>query len=107
MPLGRARARRERHNFVRGTALFALVICLVGGSIYFLLHRAPPLNETTLCPASDARAYVALLVDKTDPLPFTQRQAFVVVIRDLVSSVQPGELVDVFAVGEDYKAGAE
>lgn len=107
MRKGRAARKREQQKFLRGSLLFAFVIAAIGGVAYFLWNRGPGLDEATLCPASGPRGYVALLVDKTDPLTFTQRQAFLGVMRDLVASVQPGELVDVFAVGEDYKSGAE
>lgn len=107
MRKGRAAKRREQQNLIRGTALFAFVLAVIGGVAYFFWTRAPALNEATLCPATGPRGYVALLIDKTDPLTFTQRQAFLALMRDVVLSVQPGELVDVFAVGEDYKDGAE
>jgi hypothetical protein len=75
---------------------------------YLYLKRDKPLDATTLCPSGGPLGHYVLLVDKTDPLSFTQRQAFAVMLRELVERRVPeGYLLSVFVLGEDFKTTAE
>jgi hypothetical protein len=62
----------------------------------------------TMCPAEGPQGHVVLLVDKTDPLNFIQKEAFTALLQELAGAgVEPGYLVSVFALGENYKATAK
>jgi hypothetical protein len=102
----RAQARRTAQ--IISAAVIALLLLLVAGGVaYYLINRPKDLNSQTLCPAGGPTAHVALLIDTTDPMTFTQKEAFAVLMRRLVDREVPeGALLSVFALGEDFKQGA-
>ena len=103
MRTSRAGARRRQKYIVGGVAALLVVVAVVGGAVYSLLAEEGPLDKTTMCPATGPKGHVVLLVDKTDPLNFTQRQAFVALLEELTDrGIAPGYLLSVFALGEDY-----
>jgi hypothetical protein len=83
------------------------ILILGGAAAYLFWFRPTPVDKTTLCPATGPTGHIVLLVDKTDPLNFTQRQAFAVTLRELIEKKTPqGYLLSVFVLGEDFKATA-
>jgi hypothetical protein len=99
--------RRDTFMWVAGIALIivtALIVIWVG---YTQVTRDPPLDKTTMCPASGPLGHIVLLVDKTDPLNFTQRQAFSVTMEELVATKVPeGHLLSIFVLGEKFEQSA-
>jgi hypothetical protein len=104
MRQSRAAAKRRAQNWVLAIVLFTVVAAIFGGASYAYLNRTPGLDER-LCPASGPSGQIVLLVDKTDPLNFTQKEAFQNSLDQLVAhGVPTGYLLSVFVLGEDYKA---
>jgi hypothetical protein len=107
MRKSRASRRRRKQNIAAGVLALALFVTALAGSVYFWFTREGPVDRTTLCPQRGPTGHVVLLVDKTDPLNFTQTAAFQRVLEDLVDHrIAPGQLASVFAVGEDYRQTA-
>jgi hypothetical protein len=80
------------------------VVAIMGSAAYWYFTRPPGLDKR-LCPASGPAGQVVLLVDKTDPLNFTQKQAFESSLNQLIAQGVPaGYLLSVFVLGADYKA---
>jgi hypothetical protein len=99
--------RRRRHNIAGGILALALFVAALGGAAYAWFTRDGALDRTTLCPKRGPTGHVVVLVDKTDPLNFTQSAAFQRVYEDLIDHrIAPGELISVFAVDEDYRRTA-
>ncbi|AJG25005.1 hypothetical protein RR42_s3429 [Cupriavidus basilensis] len=72
-----------------------------------MMSRPKGLNPETMCPADGPVGHYVLLVDKTDPLNFTQKQAFSVILQELVEKRIPeGYLLSVFVLSEDFKETA-
>ncbi len=106
--MGRRAQQRRRNEIILGIFLSAIVIGAIAGGVYFTLTGEKPLDEQTLCPADGPKGHYVLLVDKTDPLNFTQKYAFVSVLHELVEKRLPkGFLLSVFVLGEDYTQVAE
>lgn len=105
---GRRAKRRQTQHILFGVLSLAFVLAiLVTPGYYFLTKEAGP-DKVTLCPAKGPKGHYVLLVDKTDPLNFTQKQAFSVLLDDLVRKRLPeGYLLSVFVLGEDFKETAE
>lgn len=106
--LGRRAQQRRTREIIFG----ALAILVVGGILvavtYYMVTRPKGLNPENLCPADGPSGHYVLLVDKTDPLTFTQKQAFSVTLRDLVEKRVPeGYLLSLFVLGEDFKKTSE
>jgi hypothetical protein len=101
----RARARRE---VVLGLGAGAAALAIAGGAGWaWWSHRGKGL-DAQLCPAGGPTGHVVLLVDKTDPLTFTQKQAFQQRLRDLVARRTPqGTLLSVFVLGESFRDNAQ
>lgn len=100
------RRKKQESNYVLWGGLILLILTIAAGLIaYFMFsQQKEQIDKTTLCPKSGATAHTVLLIDKTDPLNFTQKQAFQVLMNNMMSEkIQQGELVSVFALGEDFK----
>ena len=102
-------ARRQRNITIAWTLFIFLVVGLViAGVVYMKVTAEPGLNKVTLCPADGPQGHYVLLVDKTDPLNFTQKQAFSVTLRDIIEKrTHSGYLLSIFVLGEDFKASAD
>jgi hypothetical protein len=99
--------RRETFMWVAGVALLIVTALAVGLVVYTQVSRDPPLDKTTMCPAAGPYGHIVLLVDKTDPLNFTQRQAFTMAMRELVETKVPeGHLLSIFVLGEKFEQSA-
>lgn len=106
--LGR-HARRKRNTTIAW--IFTLSVLgglVVAGVVYKSRTAEPGLNKVTLCPAEGPRGHFVVLVDKTDPLNFIQKQAFSITLNDIIEKRTPqGYLLSIFVLGEDFKANAE
>ncbi|NMG56603.1 hypothetical protein [Aromatoleum aromaticum] len=106
--LGRRARQRRIKEIVLGTLAFSTVAAIIVGVVLFIKSQPDALNKQTLCPALGPSGHYVLLVDKTDPLNFTQQKAFAVTLRDLVERKIPeGYLLSVFVLGENFKETAE
>jgi hypothetical protein len=107
MRRSRTAKKRQARNVLIGTAALLFFVISAAGAAYYVTTREPPLDRVTLCPRTGPAGHVVLLVDKTDPLNFIQKQAFLRLLEDVVDKrVAPGQLVSVFVLGEDYRAAA-
>lgn len=105
--LGKRAKQRRRNEFLLGAVIILVIAAVIAGAAYSTLSRPKGLNPETLCPADGPSGHYVLLVDKTDPLNFTQKQAFSVILKELVEKRIPeGYLLSVFALGEDFKENA-
>lgn len=105
--LGRRARQRKNQLLIYGIFLSLVVIAVLVSIGLYLTTKKPGLNATTLCPAEGPLGHYVLMVDKTDPLTFTQRQAFNVLLRDIAEKRTPeGYLLSVFVLGEDFKENA-
>ncbi|MDM0075756.1 hypothetical protein QTH90_15240 [Variovorax sp. J2P1-59] len=105
---GRRAKRRQTQHILFGILGLTFVLAILGAAGYHFLARESGPDKVTLCPAKGPKGHYVLLVDKTDPLNFTQKQAFSVLLDDLVRKRLPeGYLLSVFVLGEDFKATAE
>lgn len=106
--IGRRALRRNRMAFVYATlaVLFVVGIAITYG--YLQANRSESLIKDTLCPAKGPGGHYVLLVDKTDPLTYTQKEAFMVTLKELVQKRIPeGFLFSVFVLGEDFKENSK
>jgi hypothetical protein len=92
---------------VGGAALLTLAVVIAAGVGYFTLNREAPL-DARMCPAQGPLGHYVVLVDTTDPLSFTQKQAYSVLFRELIERNTPeGYLLSVFVLGENFEANAK
>jgi hypothetical protein len=111
MPFRVSRGKR-RGGLLVAAAIGVLLLGIAAGAgvvIYrFVAVPADGQEEASLCPKSGPKGHVVLVVDKSDPLTFTQQKDFEVLFRDVVvSSVPKGHLLSVYALGDDFKSTAE
>jgi hypothetical protein len=108
MRRSRAARKRQIRNVAIGVAALLVFASALAGVAYYLSTRDSGLDRQTLCPKAGPRGHIVLLVDKTDPLNFSQKQAFLRLLEELVDHrVEPGYLVSVFVLGEDFREGAK
>jgi hypothetical protein len=100
--------RRRRREILWGVLALAVALALAGSAAWlFFGHREAGLDPATLCPVTGPKGHVILLVDKTDPFNFTQKQAFLQYLAEFGRGrVKEGELFSVFALGEDFTGNA-
>lgn len=98
------RQRKERYLVI---IVFSVVISVLVGVGYYRMSTPKELNPETMCPEAGPTGHYVLLVDKTDPLTFTQKQSFKVILKELIEKRIPdGYLLSVFVLGEDFKENA-
>src|SRR3954470_14124705 len=102
--MSRARAHREKKLRIWGTLLLLAAAMGAIFTIAYKMQHETAHPDAMLCPADGARGHVILLVDKTDPLSFTQRRAFTQMVDELAGGkfAHEGQLLSVFVLGEDY-----
>lgn len=106
--LGRYARKRRNTTFFVIFALTLVIGAVLAGVGYAMFTSEPGLNKVTLCPNDGPRGHFVLLVDKTDPLNFTQKQAFSIAFRDILEKRTPeGYLLSIFVLGENFMANAE
>jgi hypothetical protein len=90
-------------------AVLVFFMLLAAGVVgYSFLFSAKANDSRTLCPAGGPLGHVVLLVDKSDPLTFTQRKSFDVLYEEVVTRIVPkGHLLSVYALADDFSATAE
>lgn len=99
--------RRDTFMWLAGGALSLIALVVVAFVFIKQVSRDPPLDKDTMCPASGPLGHIVLLVDRTDPLTFTQRQSFHVAMKELVETKVPeGHLLSVFVLGEKFEQSA-
>ncbi|MCX4176699.1 MULTISPECIES: hypothetical protein [Paraburkholderia] len=88
-------------------AILAFCVAILGTAVFYMrLTRATELDQR-MCPVSGPVGQFVLLVDKTDPLNFTQKQAFQAFLEQLITQRIPaGYLLSVFVLDNDYTATA-
>lgn len=105
-----AARRRGRANWLRGFFALTLSLAVLAGAGYavYSSRQGGGLNPDNLCPAAGPSGHVVLLVDQTDPLNFTQKQAFLAYLAEFGrGKVAPGELFSVFVIAGDVQQHAE
>lgn len=99
--------RRDAVMWTAGVALLVVTAAIVTWVVYTQFSRDAPLDTATMCPATGPLGHTVLLVDKTDPLSFTQRQALTVAMKELVENKVPeGYLLSIFVLGERFEQSA-
>jgi hypothetical protein len=108
MRKSRIAAAKRTKNIIYGVLALAFVALVIAVSIYYSVHRDSPLDKSTMCPSPHPKGHVVLLIDKTDPLTFIQKQSFLTFLVELTQKgVEPGALLSVFVIGENYKDSAK
>jgi hypothetical protein len=103
----RRQAERARREVMLGAIAFVVAIAIAGGAAWAYFSRPADALDAQLCPPGGPTGHYVLLVDKTDPLTFTQKQAFEVRLRELVQHRTPkGYLLSVFVLGESFRDNA-
>lgn len=99
--------RRDAFMWIAGVALLVVTVVAVTWVVYTQVSRDPPLDQSTMCPATGPLGHILLLVDKTDPLNFTQRQSFLAAMKELVETKVPeGHLLSIFVLGDKFEQSA-
>jgi hypothetical protein len=103
----RRQAERARREVMLGAIAFVAAIAIAGGAAYAYFSHPSDELDAQLCPVGGPKGHFVLLVDKTDPLTFTQKEAFQVRLRELVQHRTPkGYLLSVFVLGESFRDNA-
>jgi hypothetical protein len=103
MSSSRAHVRKQKRHVLRGTIAALGTLAILGLAVYYLITREGSPDKVTLCPMKGPTGHLVLVVDTTDPLNFTQAQAFTTLVEELIDSqIAPGELLSVFVLGEDH-----
>ena len=105
--MGRRAKQRRNLDYLIGSVIVLGILAAVSWAFYYPTTRPKGIDPVTLCPADGPIGHFVLLVDKTDPLTFTQEQSFKVRLRELIEKKIPqGYLFSVFVLGEDFKQTA-
>jgi hypothetical protein len=88
--------------------LILVIVAALGTVLYKFFHAGKSRNNITLCPGNGPLGHVVLLVDKSDPLTFTQKKDFDVFYQDVVANKVPKDhLLSVYALADEFVSTAE
>lgn len=105
---GRRGEKRDRKNLVYIVLGFTFIAAIAAVATYFQLTKPTPQDTVTLCPATGPLGHTVLLVDKSDPMSFTQKKDFEVLYEEIVRKQVPkGSLLSVYALSDDFKDTAD
>lgn len=101
--------KRANKNYMFAAIIIAIVAAAVAGTSHILREsKKNGLDPITMCPALGAKGHFVLLIDTTDPFTFTQKEAFVSLMRNVIERSTPeGYLLSIFVMGADYKEHAK
>ncbi len=101
--------KRQRKQIFIAIFCSIIVLAIFGGFLYWtFMPKKGQIDATSLCPAEGPKGHYVLLVDKTDPLTFTQKEAFSITLREIIEKRTPeGYLLSLFVLGEDFKENAK
>ncbi|WP_229458244.1 hypothetical protein [Massilia glaciei] len=94
---------------MKAAVVFAATVAIIGGVFYWInKSKQDSLNSITMCPVLGPKGHIVLLIDTTDPFTFTQKEAFLSLMRDVIQRRTPeGYLLSIFVLGADYKEHAK
>ena len=105
---GRHAAASEARTTLKIIGVCAVILAFVAGAVYLWSQVKDPVNTKTLCPKDGPVGHTVLLVDKSDPLTFTQSKEFSVLYREVVTKqIKKGYLLSVYALTDEFKDTAE
>ncbi|GIZ51100.1 hypothetical protein [Noviherbaspirillum aridicola] len=105
---GRRAQERKRKNTIVIGLLGCVVVAAGGAMAYVALTTSEGIDPVTLCPNTGPTSHTIVLVDKSDPMSFTQRKDFDVVYEEIIRKRVPkGGLLSVYALEEDFKDNAD
>jgi len=88
--------------------MIATIVAAILGSVLYFSSDPKPNDPNTLCPSKGPLGHIVLMVDKSDPMTFTQRKGFEVMYSEILQkSVGEGYLLSVYALADDFKQTAE
>ncbi len=102
----RSKRKSSTGYYVASAVIGVAMVAAVAYVFYARSTREPDINAVTFCPADGPRGHILVLVDRSDPMAFTQRKAFSVAYREIVRQVPKGHLLSVYALSDDFKATA-
>jgi hypothetical protein len=107
----RRRSKRSKKNaiseYILGTLAILVSLAIAGGAAYFfLIVKAPELNQS-LCPQNGPKGQYVILLDKTDPLTFTQTEALKTFMLNTARQTPIGYRFSVFVLGENFENNAK
>lgn len=104
----KAYKKRDSKYMALGVFFILIIVAVAVGAGLLIVDPSRGVDSQTLCPMSGPKGHVVLLVDKTDPLNYTQKEAFRQFINEFGNEmVLEGELCSIFALGDDYRASPE
>jgi hypothetical protein len=105
---GKRARQRQRNDLITIGVASTIVAAVIGAVVYSQFNQADPLDKQTMCPAKGPMAHTILLVDKSDPMTFTQRKDFDVLFEEVITKKVPkGGLLSIYALTEDFTQTAE
>lgn len=100
--------KQRRSQMLWGSAALLMALIIVGLAAFFLTTAKDDLNSETLCPSEGPLGHYVLLVDKTDPFSFIQKEALQVELENIVKHKLPENyLFSVFSLGENFQNNAK
>ena len=103
MALGKAQKAKQTRQIVSTVILFIFGIAVTGALIFRAMTKES--FDSRFCPSA-IPGHTVILIDKTDKLGFTQQQALLTDVSDVIKNLKEGTLVSVFALAADFESTA-
>lgn len=103
MALGKAQKAKQTKQIVTAVILGIIAIAVMGALIFRAMSKET--FDSRFCPSA-IPGHTVFLIDKTDKLGFTQQQAILTDVSDVIKNLKAGTLVSVFALAADFESTA-
>lgn len=104
MAIGKAQKAKQKKQVVYAGVMGVLAIAVIGALVFNALNKES--LDSRFCP-SNIPSHTVILIDKTDKLGFTQQQALLTDVSNVIKSLEAGTLVSLFALAADFESTAD
>lgn len=104
MAIGKAQKAKEKRQTLYAVFLGALALAVMLVLGFYAITKES--FDSRFCPSTTIPGHTVILIDKTDKLGFTQQQALLTDVSDVIKSLEAGTLVSIFALAANFESTA-
>ena len=103
MAIGKAQKAKQTRQIISAVLIGIVAIGVMGALAFRAMTKESV--DARFCPPA-VPGHTVILIDKTDKLGFTQQQALLTDVSDVIKNLKAGTLVSVFALAADFESTA-
>jgi hypothetical protein len=101
--IGKAQKAKQSRQIISAVIVGVFALSVMGALGFYAMTKES--IDSRFCP-STISGHTVILIDKTDKLGFTQQQALLTDVSDVIKNLKSGTLVSVFSLTADFESSA-